>query len=78
MLKWYTTRTIGGGRLILLGHHRRTIEGGPRSRREWARPKTLDEVRNSILRKLEVIARARAAEEGRDTEDGRDAGTEDA
>ena len=42
--------------LILLGHHRRTIEGGPRSRRQWARPRSLDEVRDSILRKLEAIA----------------------
>jgi hypothetical protein len=42
--------------LILLGHHRRKIEGGPRSRREWARPRSLDEVRESILRKLEAIA----------------------
>ena len=42
--------------LILLGHHRRTIEGGPRSRRQWARPRTLDEMRDSILRKLAAIA----------------------
>jgi len=42
--------------LILLGHHRRKMEGGPRSRREWARPRSLDEVRDSILRKLEAIA----------------------
>ena len=42
--------------LILLGHHRRNVEGGPRSRRQWARPRTLDEVRDSILRKLEAIA----------------------
>jgi len=42
--------------LILLGHHRRTIEGGPRSRRQWARPRSLDEMRDSILRKLEAIA----------------------
>jgi hypothetical protein len=42
--------------LILLGHHRRAIEGGPRSRRQWARPRSLDEVRDSILRKLEAFA----------------------
>jgi hypothetical protein len=42
--------------LILLGHHRRKMEGGPKSRREWARPRSLDEVRDSILRKLEAIA----------------------
>ena len=44
--------------LILLGHHRRAIEGGPRSRREWARPRSLDEMRESILRKLEGLSRA--------------------
>jgi hypothetical protein len=49
--------------LAILGHHRRRIEGGPRSRREWARPRTLDEVRDSILRKLEAIEGARRAEE---------------
>ena len=49
--------------LILLGHHRRAIEGGPRSRREWARRRSLDEVRDSILTKLEAIERARGAEE---------------
>lgn len=48
--------------LALLGHHRRTIEGGPRSRRQWARPRSLDEVRDSILRKLEAIEPARRAE----------------
>jgi hypothetical protein len=42
--------------LALLGHHRRTIEGGPRSRRQWARPRSLDEVRDSILGKLAVVA----------------------
>jgi hypothetical protein len=42
--------------LILLGHHRRNVEGGPRSRRQWARPRSLDEMRDSILAKLEAIA----------------------
>jgi hypothetical protein len=56
--------------LILLGHHRRRIEGGPRSRREWARPRSLDEVRDSILRKLEAIEVARRAQGGRDAIDG--------
>lgn len=49
--------------LTLLGHHRRRIEGGPRSGREWARPRTLDEVRDSILRKLEAFDRVRQAKE---------------
>ena len=40
----------------LVGHHRDTVEGGPRSRRQWARPRSLDEVRDSILAKLEAIA----------------------
>jgi hypothetical protein len=47
----------------LLGVHRRSVEGGPRSRREWARPRSLDEMRDSILRKLEVIEAARRAEQ---------------
>ena len=42
----------------LLGHHRAAVQGGPRSRRQWARPRSLDEVRDSILRKLEAIAPA--------------------
>ena len=49
--------------LSVLASHRRTIEGGPRSRRQWARPRTLDEVRDSILKKLEAIERARRAEQ---------------
>ena len=56
--------------LILLGHHRRNIEGGPRSRRQWARPRTLDEMRDSILRKLEAIEGARRAEEAAKAEQG--------
>jgi hypothetical protein len=40
----------------ILGHHRAAVEGGPRSRRQWARPRSLDEMRDSILRKLEAIA----------------------
>lgn len=42
--------------LAVLGAHRRTIEGGPRSRRQWARPRSLEEMRESILRKLEAVA----------------------
>jgi hypothetical protein len=49
--------------LAILGHHRRAIEGGPCSRRQWARPRSLDEMRASILRKLEVIEGARRAED---------------
>lgn len=44
--------------LAILGHHRARVEGGPRSRRQWARPRSLDEMRDSILRKLEAIAPA--------------------
>lgn len=42
--------------LSILGHHRARVEGGPRSRRQWARPRTLEEVSESILAKLEAIA----------------------
>lgn len=42
--------------LAVLAAHDRRISGGPRSRREWARPRSLDEMRDSILRKLEAIA----------------------
>jgi hypothetical protein len=47
--------------LAILGHHQRAVERGPRSRRQWARPRSLEELSESILRKLEVIAPARAA-----------------
>ena len=46
--------------MSLLGHHRARVEGGPRSRRSWARPRSLDEVRDAILAKLEAIAPAAA------------------
>lgn len=42
--------------LAVLAAHDRRLSGGPRSRREWARPRSLDEMRDSILRKLEAIA----------------------
>ena len=42
--------------LLLLGHHRRRIEGGPRSRREGRRRRSLEELSESILRKLEAVA----------------------
>jgi hypothetical protein len=35
---------------------RREVEGGPRSRRQWARPRSLDEMADSIMRKLQAIA----------------------
>lgn len=44
--------------LAILGHHRRSVEQGPRSRRQWARPRSLDELRDSILTKLEAVAPA--------------------
>jgi hypothetical protein len=50
--------------LMLLGHHRRVLEGGPlRSRRRWERRKTFEECRDSILTKLEKIERMRRLEE---------------
>ena len=48
--------------LMILGHHRRRLEGGPRSRREWARRRSFDEARESILQKLEAFERARRFE----------------
>ncbi len=42
--------------ISILGRHRNSVEGGPRSRRQWARPRSLDEMRDSILAKLEAIA----------------------
>ena len=50
----------------LLGHHRATVTGGPRSRREWARPRSLDELRDSILRKLEAVAPSSPSSLGED------------
>jgi hypothetical protein len=49
--------------LMLLGHDRRQVEGGPRSSR-W-RPRgepSIEDVREEIVRKVECIKRARAAE----------------
>jgi len=42
--------------LAVLANYRRTVQGGPRSRRQWARPRSLDEMRDSILAKLEAVA----------------------
>jgi hypothetical protein len=47
--------TVKDARAIL-SHHRATVTGGPRSRRQWARPRTLDDMRDSILAKLEAVA----------------------
>jgi hypothetical protein len=53
--------------LILLGHHRRTMEGLPRSRRKpWEREVPIEEVRQEILRKVEAIERVKRAQAGRD------------
>lgn len=51
------TMTVEQAMKVLDGH-RNTVEGGPRSRRQWTRPRSLDEVRDSILAKLEAIAPA--------------------
>ena len=48
--------------LAVLGHHRRAIEGAPRSRREWRRRRSFDEAKESILSKLEAIERVRVEE----------------
>jgi hypothetical protein len=40
----------------VLDRHRATVEGGPRSKRNWTRPRSLDEVSESIMRKLRAIA----------------------
>jgi hypothetical protein len=42
--------------LKVLERHRATVERGPPSRRRWTRPRTLDEVSDSIMRKLATIA----------------------
>src|SRR5690606_32426595 len=49
--------------LAIRGHHRRAIEGGPRSNRERARRRSLAAVRDSILGKLEAFDRVRRAQE---------------
>lgn len=46
--------------LAIIGHHRRAVERGPRSRRQWARPRSLDELRDAILLKLEAVGPAPA------------------
>jgi hypothetical protein len=54
--------------LTILGHHHRAIAGRPRSRREWARRRPFGEARDSILRKLEAIERARRAAQAAEAE----------
>ena len=44
--------------LKVLSRHRSSVEGTGPGRRRWARPRSLDEVRESILIKLEAIAPA--------------------
>ena len=61
--------------LAILALHRRELEGGPR-RRQWARPRSLDEMRDSILRKLEAIAPCAKAS-GAGEADGRKGQTDD-
>jgi hypothetical protein len=52
--------TIGDAIAIVRMHHARADPGGRRRYGAWQpRPRTLDEVRNSILTKLSAIARAR-------------------
>ena len=44
--------------LKILARHRATIDAGTRGARNWVRPRTLDELRGSILTKLEAMAPA--------------------
>lgn len=44
--------------LKVLSRHRATVEGRGRGRRGWTRPRSLDEVSESILTKLEAIGSA--------------------
>lgn len=44
--------------LKILARHRASIDAGTRGKRNWVRPRTLDEVRGSILTKLEAVAPA--------------------
>ena len=40
----------------VLGRHHAAVRGGQLSERRWYRPRSLDEVRDSILAKLEAVA----------------------
>jgi hypothetical protein len=53
--------------LMLLGHHRRAVEGLlPHSRRPaWRQEPTIEEVKQGILRKIEAIERAERVKTGR-------------
>lgn len=48
--------------LAITDRLRRTAEGGWRNRKQWARPKSLDEMGAEILARLEAIAPARRNE----------------
>jgi hypothetical protein len=55
--------------LILLGHHRRVVEGRPMSsRQKWQREVPIEDVRESILRKIDAIERARRIEAAAEAE----------
>ena len=45
--------------LKILSRHRSSIEAGTRGKRNWVRPRSLDELRDSILAKLEAVAPGR-------------------
>jgi hypothetical protein len=47
--------TVADARAIL-SQHRAMVQGAQRSRRQWARPRSLDDMRDSILAKLEALA----------------------
>jgi hypothetical protein len=47
--------------MILLGHHRRAVEGLPRSRRQkWRDGPLIEDARQNILRKVAALERAKA------------------
>ena len=53
--------------MILLGHHRRTMEGRPRDRgKPWQRETPIEDVRQEILRRAEALDRVRRAKIARD------------
>lgn len=53
--------------MILLGHHRRTMEGRSRGRgKSWEREMPIEEVRQEILRRAEALDRVRRAKIARD------------
>lgn len=44
--------------LMLLGHHRRVVQGFPLKSRRWQRPVPIEEVRQDVLRKVAAMERA--------------------